>query len=54
MKYGTLKSILSLSSLNKTLAAGFTTAAGMLSAYHDIALAAQMLLIVGTIFHRTF
>lgn len=53
---GACKGISALSFLNKAFAAGPVTAAGMLSAYHNVAFAAQMLriVIVGTIFHRTF
>ena len=50
----TFEGIQSLPLLDKALAAGPVTAAGMLSAHHDVSLAAKMLVIVGTIFHRTF
>ena len=48
-----LERIHSLSFLRETLAAGIITAAGVLSAHHNISLAAQMLIIVGTIVYRT-
>jgi hypothetical protein len=37
----------------KTLTAGILTVAGMLSAHHDIALAAAAVFVVGTIAHST-
>ena len=54
MHHGALKGIHALPSLGEALAAGFLTAAGLLSAYHDIAFAAAAFLIIATIFHTTF
>ena len=54
MGHGTLERIHPFSLLRKALAAGFVTVAGMLSAHHDVALAAQALVVVGTVFHSTF
>ena len=44
----------SLSLLRKALAAGAVTITGMLTSHHDVSLAAQTILIIGTIFHNTF
>lgn len=44
----------SLSLLRKALAAGAVTITGMLTSHHDVSLAAQTVLIIGTIFHNTF
>ncbi len=46
--------ISALTSLRKALAAGFITVAGMCAPYHDIALAAIILLIIAAVFHATF
>ncbi len=54
MAGGIFKGIPSFPSGEKALAAGPVTFTGMPPAYHDISLAAEMLLIVGTIFNRTF
>ena len=53
MGQGTGKGITSLSLLCKAFTAGTVTVAGMLAAYHDVSLAAQTILIIGTIFHNT-
>lgn len=53
MGQGTGKGITSLSLLRKAFAAGAVTIAGMLAAHHDVSLAAQTILIIGTIFHNT-
>ena len=44
----------SLSFLRKALATGSVAVAGMLTSHHDIALAAQAILIIGTVFHNAF
>lgn len=44
----------SLSLLRKALAAGAITITGMLTSHHDVSLAAQTVLVIGTIFHNTF
>ena len=44
----------SLSLLRKALAAGAVTITRMLTSHHDVSLAAQTVLIIGTIFHNTF
>ncbi len=49
--YGTCETI--PVSLMKTLTAGIVAVAGMLSAYHDIALAAAMVFVIGTIGYST-
>lgn len=51
MGYGTCETI--PVSLMKTLTAGIVAVAGMLSAYHDIALAAAMVFVIGTIGYST-
>jgi len=51
MDDGTLKRPHPLSLLQKALAAGVITAAGMFSAHHDIPLAAQTVLIIGTVLY---
>ena len=43
----------SLFCLGEALTAGFITGTGIFSAYQDISLAAKMLVIIVTIFHRT-
>ena len=54
MRQGITERFSSLSLLRKALTAGAVTVAGMLSAHHDITLAAQTVLIIGTIFHNAF
>ena len=54
MGNGAFKGIHSLPLLPETLAAGAVTAAGVVSAHHNVSLTAQMLIIVGTVFYRTF
>lgn len=54
MGYGTFKRIHPFPLLPEAVTAGFVAAAGMLSAHHDVSLAAEMLVIVGTIVYRTF
>ena len=54
MRQGAAESIPPLSLLRKAFTAGSVTVAGMLAAHHDITLAAQTILIIGTIFHNTF
>ena len=54
MRQGIAEIIPSLSLLCKTFTTGAVTVAGMPAPYHDIALAAQAVLIIGTIFHNTF
>ena len=44
----------SLSLLCKALTAGAVTVTGVLAAHHDVSLAAQTVLIIGTIFHNAF
>ena len=51
---GTGKHIVSLPAFRKAGATGLVTIAGMSAAHHDVALAAQPGLIVGTIFRATF
>jgi len=51
---GALKGIHTLLLLSEALTAGAVAVAGMLPAHHNVSLAAQMLVIVGTIFYRTF
>lgn len=54
MHHGALEGIHPVSLLQKALTAGSVTVMGMLSAHHDVSLAAQMLIVVGTVIHRTF
>ena len=54
MRQGITEGIPSLSLLCKALTAGAVTVTGMPAAYHDVSLAAQTILIIGTIFHNTF
>ena len=54
MRLGIAERFSSLSLLRKALTAGAVTVAGMLASHHDITLAAQTILIIGTIFHNTF
>lgn len=51
MTCGALEGILSLSPAGKALAAGLFTGAGVLSAHHDITLAAKVVFIVQTTFN---
>ena len=53
MRQGITEGIPSLSLLRKALTTGAVTITGMLTSYHDVSLAAQTILIVGTIFHNT-
>ena len=54
MHHGALEGIRALPPLGETLAAGFPTAAGLLSAYHDIPFAAILVLIIHTGLCGTF
>ena len=54
MRQGVTERIPSLPLLRKAFTAGALTVAGMLAAHHDVSLAAQTVLIIGTIFHNTF
>ena len=54
MRQGITERLSSLSLLRKALAAGAVTITGMLTSHHDVSLAAQTILIIGTIFHNTF
>lgn len=54
MNHGTLEGIHPFPLRSKALTAGPVTVAGPFSANHDVALAAQVLVIVGAIIHRTF
>ena len=54
MRQGITVRLSSLSLLRKALAAGAVTITGMLTSHHDVSLAAQTILIIGTIFHNTF
>ena len=54
MRQGVTERIPSLPLLCKAFTAGALTVAGMFAAHHDISLAAQTVLIIGTIFHNTF
>ena len=54
MRQGVTERIPSLSLLRKAFTAGAVTVAGMFAAHHDVSLAAQTVLIIGTIFHNTF
>lgn len=54
MRQGTAERIPPLSLLRKALAAGAVTVTGVLAAHHDVSLAAQTVLIIGTIFHNAF
>ena len=54
MRQGITERLSSLSLLRKALTAGAVTVTGMLAAHHDVSLAAQTVLIIGTIFHNTF
>ena len=54
MRQGITERFSSLSLLRKALTAGAVTVTGVLAAHHDISLAAQTVLIIGTIFHNAF
>ena len=54
MRQGIAERFSSLSLLRKALTAGAVTVTGVLAAHHDVTLAAQTILIIGTIFHNTF
>ena len=54
MRQGITERFSSLSLLCKAFTAGSVTVAGMLASHHDITLAAQTVLIIGTIFHNAF
>ena len=54
MRQGITERFSSLSLLRKALTAGAVTVTGVLAAHHDVSLAAQTVLIIGTIFHNTF
>lgn len=54
MRQGIAERFSSLSLLRKALTAGAVTVTGVLAAHHDVSLAAQTVLIIGTIFHNTF
>lgn len=54
MRQGITERFSSLSLLRKAFTAGSVTVTGMLASHHDITLAAQTILIIGTIFHNTF
>lgn len=54
MHNGTLEGIRTLPLRKKTLAAGAVTVISMLSSNHDVSLAAQPPVVVGTILHCTF
>jgi len=49
-----LERIPSLFSLGKAFTTGILAAGGVFAANHNVSLAAKMLVIVDTIFHRTF
>lgn len=53
VNHRTLIRIHSFPLLGETFTTGFITAAGMLSAHHNVSLAAQMLIIITAIFYRT-
>lgn len=54
MRQGAAERIPPLSLLRKALTAGAVTVTGVLAAHHDVSLAAQTVLIIGTIFHNAF
>ena len=54
MRQGIAERFSSLSLLRKALAAGAVTITGMLTSHHDVSLATQTVLIIGTIFHNAF
>lgn len=54
MRQGVAERIPPLSLLRKALTAGAVTVTGVLAAHHDVSLAAQTVLIIGTIFHNAF
>ena len=54
MSQGAAERIPPLSLLRKALTAGAVTVTGVLAAHHDVSLAAQTVLVIGTIFHNAF
>ena len=54
MSQGAAERIPPLSLLRKAFTAGSVTVAGVLAAHHDVSLATQTVLIIGTIFHNAF
>ena len=54
MSQGAAERIPPLSLLRKAFTAGSVTVAGVLATHHDVSLAAQTVLIIGTIFHNAF
>jgi len=54
MRRGALKHISAFFLLNKALATGLVAAAGMSAPHEDIALTAEILFVVDTVFNRTF
>lgn len=54
MRQGITERFSPLSLLRKALTAGVVTVTGVLAAHHDVSLAAQTVLIIGTIFHNAF
>ena len=54
VNHRTLIGVHPLSFGDKALTAGSVTAAGMLSSYHDVSLATQVLVIITAIFYNTF
>ena len=54
MRQRVTERIPSLSLLRKAFTAGAFTVTGILAPHHDVSLAAQTILIIGTIFHNTF
>lgn len=54
MRQGIAERFSSLSLLRKAFTAGSVTVAGVLATHHDVSLATQTVLIIGTIFHNAF
>ena len=54
MSQGAAERIPPLSLLRKAFTAGSVTVAGVLATHHDVSLATQTVLIIGTIFHNAF
>lgn len=54
MSQGAAERIPPLSLLRKALTAGVVTVTGVLATHHDVSLATQTVLIIGTIFHNAF
>lgn len=54
MRQGITERFSSLSLLCKAFTAGSVTVAGVLATHHDVSLATQTVLIIGTIFHNAF